>query len=99
MCINSGFKNIATLKIHISGYRATAREVFAICLSGGTWSTSEIQCREVSCRHPGTPQNGMLIGDRFIFGSRVVIACNRGLIKLLLTLDEIIILEGVCFYT
>ncbi|XP_072548530.1 CUB and sushi domain-containing protein 3 isoform X2 [Salminus brasiliensis] len=48
------------------------------CQPVGYWDRPLPECIEVDCGHPGVPPHGVLIGDKFTFGSAVRYTCTGG---------------------
>ena len=49
------------------------------CLGTGKWSGNVPRClKDVSCRNPGTPRNGIRDGSEFKYGRRVKYSCITG---------------------
>uniref|UniRef100_A0AAR2IVV0 CUB and Sushi multiple domains 3a n=1 Tax=Pygocentrus nattereri TaxID=42514 RepID=A0AAR2IVV0_PYGNA len=46
------------------------------CQPVGYWDRPLPECIEVDCGHPGVPPHGVLIGDKFTFGSAVRYTCT-----------------------
>ncbi|KAL2080247.1 hypothetical protein ACEWY4_024040 [Coilia grayii] len=49
-----------------------------MCQPTGQWDKPLPECIVVDCGHPGSPPNGLLIGDKFTFGSTVRYSCTGG---------------------
>ncbi|MBN3314648.1 CSMD3 protein, partial [Atractosteus spatula] len=48
------------------------------CQPVGHWDKPLPECIVIDCGHPGSPPNGILIGDKFTFGSTVRYSCMGG---------------------
>ncbi|KAM7420375.1 hypothetical protein PAMA_014883 [Pampus argenteus] len=46
------------------------------CQPVGHWDKPLPECIEVDCGHPGTPPHGLMIGEKFTFGSTVHYSCS-----------------------
>ncbi|XP_063307067.1 complement receptor type 1-like isoform X1 [Pelobates fuscus] len=61
------------------GYRRAPRTVTKItCQEDFTWSAPEEFCIRKSCSNPGEIENGEMLAENFLFGSRVTYTCNEG---------------------
>ncbi|XP_034532135.1 sushi, von Willebrand factor type A, EGF and pentraxin domain-containing protein 1 isoform X3 [Notolabrus celidotus] len=48
------------------------------CLETGTWDGSSPYCRALSCPAPVAPENSILTGNNFTYGSKVTFSCMMG---------------------
>ncbi|XP_041962329.1 CUB and sushi domain-containing protein 3 isoform X2 [Alosa sapidissima] len=48
------------------------------CQPMGYWDKPLPECIEIDCGHPGLPPHGVLMGEKFTFGSTVRYACSSG---------------------
>ena len=48
------------------------------CGFDATWNSSSPECHPVECPLPTAPQNGLVIGEAFVFGSDVMYSCVPG---------------------
>ncbi|KAG7461968.1 hypothetical protein MATL_G00196770 [Megalops atlanticus] len=50
------------------------------CLESGNWDHPFPYCRALSCRRPAVPENGLMKGMNFTFGSKVTFSCKKGFV-------------------
>ncbi|XP_015258798.1 PREDICTED: sushi, von Willebrand factor type A, EGF and pentraxin domain-containing protein 1 isoform X2 [Cyprinodon variegatus] len=48
------------------------------CLDSGTWDNPVPYCRALSCPTPTVPENSVMTGNNFTFGSKVTFSCKKG---------------------
>ena len=60
-----------------TGYNLTGATSLT-CLSNGSWDESVPSCDIVNCSNPGTPTDGMLLGEAFTYNSVVTYNCSVG---------------------
>ncbi|XP_058479498.1 sushi, von Willebrand factor type A, EGF and pentraxin domain-containing protein 1 isoform X3 [Solea solea] len=48
------------------------------CMDTGNWDNGVPYCRALSCPTPTVPENSMMKGDNFTYGSKVTFSCKRG---------------------
>ncbi|PWA28849.1 hypothetical protein CCH79_00012875 [Gambusia affinis] len=61
---DSGYELIGSSRLH--------------CLESGTWDHPVPYCRALSCPTPSVPENSVLTGNNFTFGSKVTFSCKNG---------------------
>ncbi|XP_008426204.1 sushi, von Willebrand factor type A, EGF and pentraxin domain-containing protein 1 isoform X1 [Poecilia reticulata] len=49
-----------------------------LCLESGTWDHPVPYCRALSCPTPRVPENSVMTGNNFTFGSKVTFSCKNG---------------------
>nr|XP_039270425.1 uncharacterized protein LOC120345097 [Styela clava] len=59
------------------GYTLSGNENVT-CQSDRTWSPITFLCKKVSCGDPGSPLNGYVEAENFLFGSWAVYRCDKG---------------------
>ncbi|XP_028973250.2 sushi, von Willebrand factor type A, EGF and pentraxin domain-containing protein 1 isoform X3 [Esox lucius] len=50
------------------------------CLETGSWSSPFPHCRALSCGPPSVPENAVMKGTNFTFGSKVTFSCVKGFV-------------------
>uniref|UniRef100_A0A8C6KVM3 Sushi, von Willebrand factor type A, EGF and pentraxin domain-containing protein 1 n=1 Tax=Nothobranchius furzeri TaxID=105023 RepID=A0A8C6KVM3_NOTFU len=48
------------------------------CLESGAWDSPVPYCRALSCPPPAVPENSLLKGNNFTYGSKVTFSCKKG---------------------
>ncbi|KAM8746660.1 sushi, von Willebrand factor type A, EGF and pentraxin domain-containing protein 1 isoform 1-T1 [Acanthopagrus schlegelii] len=48
------------------------------CLETGSWDDAVPYCRALSCPTPTVPENSIMKGDNFTYGSKVTFSCMKG---------------------
>uniref|UniRef100_A0A672YPJ6 Sushi, von Willebrand factor type A, EGF and pentraxin domain-containing protein 1 n=1 Tax=Sphaeramia orbicularis TaxID=375764 RepID=A0A672YPJ6_9TELE len=48
------------------------------CLETGSWDSLPPYCRALSCPMPSTPENSIMKGTNFTYGSKVTFSCMKG---------------------
>ncbi|XP_041840984.1 sushi, von Willebrand factor type A, EGF and pentraxin domain-containing protein 1 isoform X2 [Melanotaenia boesemani] len=48
------------------------------CLDSGTWNDSVPYCRALYCPAPAVPENSIMKGSNFTYGSKVTFSCKKG---------------------
>nr|XP_043878628.1 sushi, von Willebrand factor type A, EGF and pentraxin domain-containing protein 1 isoform X4 [Solea senegalensis] len=48
------------------------------CMDTGNWDNGVPYCRALSCPTPTVPENSMMKGDNFTYGSKVTFSCKKG---------------------
>ncbi|XP_034005924.1 LOW QUALITY PROTEIN: sushi, von Willebrand factor type A, EGF and pentraxin domain-containing protein 1 [Trematomus bernacchii] len=49
-----------------------------LCLETGSWDHAVPYCRALSCPLPSVPENSIMTGNNFTYGSKVTFSCNNG---------------------
>ncbi|XP_063750705.1 sushi, von Willebrand factor type A, EGF and pentraxin domain-containing protein 1 isoform X1 [Eleginops maclovinus] len=49
-----------------------------LCLETGSWDDAVPYCRALSCPPPSVPENSIMTGNNFTYGSKVTFSCNNG---------------------
>ncbi|KAJ4948970.1 hypothetical protein JOQ06_020490, partial [Pogonophryne albipinna] len=49
-----------------------------LCLETGSWDHAVPYCRALSCPLPSVPENSVMTGNNFTYGSKVTFSCNNG---------------------
>uniref|UniRef100_A0A674AIS1 Sushi, von Willebrand factor type A, EGF and pentraxin domain-containing protein 1 n=1 Tax=Salmo trutta TaxID=8032 RepID=A0A674AIS1_SALTR len=50
------------------------------CLETGSWNDVFPYCRALSCGRPSVPENAVMMGTNFTFGSKVTFSCVKGFV-------------------
>eukprot|EP00063_Salmo_salar_P087678 XP_014062513.1 PREDICTED: sushi, von Willebrand factor type A, EGF and pentraxin domain-containing protein 1-like isoform X2 [Salmo salar] len=50
------------------------------CLETGSWNDIFPYCRALSCGRPSVPENAVMMGTNFTFGSKVTFSCVKGFV-------------------
>ncbi|XP_042183094.1 sushi, von Willebrand factor type A, EGF and pentraxin domain-containing protein 1 isoform X3 [Oncorhynchus tshawytscha] len=50
------------------------------CLETGSWNSVFPYCRALSCGRPSVPENAVMMGTNFTFGSKVTFSCVTGFV-------------------
>uniref|UniRef100_A0AAQ5XF31 Sushi, von Willebrand factor type A, EGF and pentraxin domain-containing protein 1 n=1 Tax=Amphiprion ocellaris TaxID=80972 RepID=A0AAQ5XF31_AMPOC len=61
---NDGYELIGSSRLH--------------CLDTGTWDDVVPYCRALSCPAPTVPENSIMKGSNFTYGSKVTFSCKKG---------------------
>ncbi|CAJ1086014.1 sushi%2C von Willebrand factor type A, EGF and pentraxin domain-containing protein 1 [Xyrichtys novacula] len=48
------------------------------CLETGSWDAAAPYCRALSCPAPTVPENSIMTGNNFTYGSKVTFSCSKG---------------------
>nr|XP_015201270.1 PREDICTED: sushi, von Willebrand factor type A, EGF and pentraxin domain-containing protein 1 [Lepisosteus oculatus] len=51
-----------------------------LCLESGTWDLPAPYCKAVSCGRPSVPENAIMEGINFTYGSKVTFSCKKGFV-------------------